>query len=572
MTRLNDVLMNLTAPTTNAGTRGTAMFSGAALATGNDAFGGLFSQNLLQSGSSSDAERPAFGIAAFSNSGEQSAEVSLLELMIGQSQPEVTDGVPPAEQMTLKSILAGAREQVELRRQQRSESVSLEAREETPSRSTLRRIIWEVTGVGFNQLENAEADPRLAPVHAVANPTDEPFLLSNFAFPAPRGPEVAFESLPVGTEPFTSARPRIPSVGSEIGQTILSPSQPNVVETFVASSTTSPSAPSVAPVVAQPQTPPASSALILDQTLHVAGRDEERVGQPVPLAPLTSNSERAAPSAQRDIGNFGLNTAAPATPNLRTSEQVIQTASASLATSVTSSNDTYSSKINRPTEFLERMPAEVKPLAKKASSSITSAQGFVHSNRTPEHQILSAPPTEQPLSQNSTSPAAAVELSGLSEFDQIAAASVDSSVEEPVEAASIASYTPLETETPEWEMSLIERISANLKESGARIELALTPETLGKLEVQMELSDGRAEVTFVTETKEAAKLLSQAEGRLADLLARNGFSLGGQDTASRDGAHHHSSQTSPRMSQEDANPQDPSNGPPSTLGSLNLIA
>ena len=48
------------------------------------------------------------------------------------------------------------------------------------------------------------------------------------------------------------------------------------------------------------------------------------------------------------------------------------------------------------------------------------------------------------------------------------------------------------------------------------------------------MTDGQAQVRFVTETPEAARLLQQNEHRLSESLSRAGLSLGGQETTSRD--------------------------------------
>lgn len=119
------------------------------------------------------------------------------------------------------------------------------------------------------------------------------------------------------------------------------------------------------------------------------------------------------------------------------------------------------------------------------------------------------------------------------------------------EPADLLQPQILEIETPEWEMRLVERIAANLKENGASIELSLMPENLGQLDVQLELHDGTAEVSFVTETREAARLISQAESKLSELLSRQGFSFGGQQSAPRDErAAQHQSAIIPNRSDE----------------------
>ena len=93
---------------------------------------------------------------------------------------------------------------------------------------------------------------------------------------------------------------------------------------------------------------------------------------------------------------------------------------------------------------------------------------------------------------------------------------------------------PLMTDHPEWEAELIDRIAANFHQDGASIEMELSPETLGALDVKIEVKDGAAEVTFATETREAARLLSQSEAKLTDLMNRAGMNLSGQNASTRD--------------------------------------
>lgn len=93
---------------------------------------------------------------------------------------------------------------------------------------------------------------------------------------------------------------------------------------------------------------------------------------------------------------------------------------------------------------------------------------------------------------------------------------------------------PLMTDHPEWEAELIDRIAANFYQDGASIEMELSPETLGALDVKIEVKEGAAEVTFATETREAARLLSQSEAKLTDLMNRAGMNLSGQNASTRD--------------------------------------
>lgn len=131
----------------------------------------------------------------------------------------------------------------------------------------------------------------------------------------------------------------------------------------------------------------------------------------------------------------------------------------------------------------------------------------------------------------------------------------------------------LETENPEWIADLADRILAKLTEDGATIELALTPERLGPLEVRLDLRDSRAEVSFRTETAEAARLLNEAQPRLADLMAQSGFNLANQDTAPRDAPWRlRRDAVGPAAPDATPGPEAPSSPGYGHSGQLNLIA
>ncbi len=100
--------------------------------------------------------------------------------------------------------------------------------------------------------------------------------------------------------------------------------------------------------------------------------------------------------------------------------------------------------------------------------------------------------------------------------------------------AGFAAAGPILTERPGWEAALAGRISAELSGDGQQIDLELAPDHLGRLKIRLEMTDGLAQVRFVTETPEAARLIQANEHRLSDALSRAGLALGGQETASRD--------------------------------------
>lgn len=142
---------------------------------------------------------------------------------------------------------------------------------------------------------------------------------------------------------------------------------------------------------------------------------------------------------------------------------------------------------------------------------------------------------------------------------------------------ALPAQAPVAMDRPGWETAIAERIAAELSGDGQQIDLELAPEHLGRLKITLEVTDGQAQVRFVTETPEAARLIQQGEARLSESLSRNGLSLGGHDTASRDPqGGDRSGGRAPRGTEmffeRSADPRPGQTGPRGTSGLVNLMA
>lgn len=150
----------------------------------------------------------------------------------------------------------------------------------------------------------------------------------------------------------------------------------------------------------------------------------------------------------------------------------------------------------------------------------------------------------------------------------------------PVQAMAqpaLPAQAPVAMDRPGWEVAITERIAAELSGDGQQIDLELSPEHLGRLKITLEVTDGQAQVRFVTETPEAARLIQQGEARLSESLSRSGLSLGGHDTASRDAqGGDRSGGRAPRGTEmffeRSADPRPGQTGPRGTSGLVNLMA
>ncbi len=92
-------------------------------------------------------------------------------------------------------------------------------------------------------------------------------------------------------------------------------------------------------------------------------------------------------------------------------------------------------------------------------------------------------------------------------------------------AARDVATSELAMDQAEWPENLVENIGFETLADGEAMDIQLTPENLGRVQLRMELRDGAASITIVTETSEAAKQFNDNQQKLADLLAKQGVEL-----------------------------------------------
>jgi flagellar hook-length control protein FliK len=102
---------------------------------------------------------------------------------------------------------------------------------------------------------------------------------------------------------------------------------------------------------------------------------------------------------------------------------------------------------------------------------------------------------------------------------------VDVPADTPTDTQSAEGTPSLDTNDAAWVETLSAQIEANFTDTGGEIELQLTPENLGQLRIRLEVVDGAAQVTIVTESTDAARLFQQNEAKLSELLAKSGLNL-----------------------------------------------
>lgn len=87
----------------------------------------------------------------------------------------------------------------------------------------------------------------------------------------------------------------------------------------------------------------------------------------------------------------------------------------------------------------------------------------------------------------------------------------------------------VDTTDTHWVETLSAHIEMTFSEAGGEAELTLTPENLGPIRLRMEIKDGTAHVTIVTETADAARIFNLNENRLSEALSKSGITLSSQD-------------------------------------------
>ena len=105
-------------------------------------------------------------------------------------------------------------------------------------------------------------------------------------------------------------------------------------------------------------------------------------------------------------------------------------------------------------------------------------------------------------------------------------------------APQVQTQAALDMSQANWAERLIEDVSLQPMGRGETMTLTLTPDRLGTMQVRLEMQDGQTNVHFITDNPETARLLNEAQPRLADLMSRAGVDLGSQSTGTGQGSQH----------------------------------
>ncbi|MEC9199151.1 MAG: flagellar hook-length control protein FliK [Pseudomonadota bacterium] len=89
----------------------------------------------------------------------------------------------------------------------------------------------------------------------------------------------------------------------------------------------------------------------------------------------------------------------------------------------------------------------------------------------------------------------------------------------------------LSLEDANWPETMVENFGLEQLADGEAIEIQLTPENMGRVQLRMELRDGQASVMIVTETAEAARQFNDNQQRLSEMMAKAGIELANHDAS-----------------------------------------
>lgn len=180
-------------------------------------------------------------------------------------------------------------------------------------------------------------------------------------------------------------------------------------------------------------------------------------------------------------------------------------------TNAVTSDETVSDDLGEAAETIEVAAPKTPQRPSRFAQMMETATPVTHKTETAEQ------PKAQPM------PAVQVDVGN-------AAAAEPTSMTETTQTEN-SDLQPLDMTAPGWEEQLATQIEAEFTEDGGNIDIALTPDNLGALKIRLEMRDGAAHVTVLTDNEQAAKLFNQAEGRLSELLSKSGLSLTGQNAS-----------------------------------------
>ena len=81
-----------------------------------------------------------------------------------------------------------------------------------------------------------------------------------------------------------------------------------------------------------------------------------------------------------------------------------------------------------------------------------------------------------------------------------------------------------------WGSDLIEKIGKSIEDGIEKLEISLSPKSLGRLSLIINVQDSIAKVNIIAETHSVSALLGESEAKLSQMMEANGLKLGSLQT------------------------------------------
>ena len=132
-----------------------------------------------------------------------------------------------------------------------------------------------------------------------------------------------------------------------------------------------------------------------------------------------------------------------------------------------------------------------------------------------------------------------------------------------------------------WGNNLIEKIEKSIEDGIEQLEILLTPKSLGRLNVTINIHDNIAKINIIAESANAAALLGDAEAKLSQMMEVSGLKLASLQTQTNQfGGNHKGKEQADKLAslakkakiKESSKPTENINKIQSVNEGLNLIA
>ena len=99
-----------------------------------------------------------------------------------------------------------------------------------------------------------------------------------------------------------------------------------------------------------------------------------------------------------------------------------------------------------------------------------------------------------------------------------------------------------------WGNNLIEKIEKSIEDGIEQLEILITPKSLGRLSVTINIHDTVAKINIVAESANAAALLGDAESKLSQMMEVSGLKLASLQTQTNQfGGNHKGKGQTPKL-------------------------